>query len=117
MSKIDIIESMIKNVNELVKYFNRDTAVDFNVTHTGYDKPCTSYIITIDIYGHEFDIIYVFDENTIYLYDCTLDRDILKCNDNDPSNIDMLFDCGVRNYILILHNSNLLYNGNSYDVL
>lgn len=37
MDEISIIESMIKNVNELVKYFNRDTAVDFNVTHNGYD--------------------------------------------------------------------------------
>lgn len=111
------IKSMIKNVNELIKYFNRDTAVDFNVTNSNYDEQHTAYIISINIYGHKMDIIYVFDENVVYLYDRTLDRNILKCNGSDPSNIDMLFDCGVRNYILILHNSNLLYNGNSYDVL
>lgn len=114
---INCINCMLKNVNDLYDYFMRDTAVDFNITYNGYNKSHTVYEICVDLYGHIIKFMYIIDTNILYVYDRTLNRNILKCNTDVISNIDMLFDCGVRNYVLILHNSNLLYNGNSYDVL
>ena len=86
-------------INDMIKYATDDIKI---ISHD-YDKLHTSYIIHFKIFEYEYDAIYVFDDNCIYIYDIELSRDIIQMNDiNENSDIYMLYDVIIR-YTSIRH--------------
>lgn len=70
----------------------------------GYDKPNTSYVCNFNIAGCELDVVYVFDENTIYVYDTVHDINRIEYTNANTNleGIELVFDF-VKQYSQLYH--------------
>lgn len=49
----------------------RGNQVTFEITDMDYDKPHSSYVISVNAFGTELEIVYVFEEEVIHVWDVT----------------------------------------------
>lgn len=68
----DMIHEHKKQFDDMYKFY-RKTDGCFNDT-------CTSYTVKLNLYGFDYDIIYKFECDKVFVYSYDSDRDILCCD-------------------------------------
>lgn len=89
-----VLNELRKNVDEFCVKMNNRIGDKFKLNHNDYDRPHSSFIYGFDVFGCELDVIYVFEEDTIYVHDVETDVDRIEITNvsNELNGLELVFE-------------------------